>query len=56
MIINYFYIIIKGIIYMNYSDSEKSAIVAEYKQGIPVKGLSVKYEVSERTIYRWVKE
>lgn len=41
---------------MNYSDSEKSAIVAEYKQGIPVKGLSVKYEVSERTIYRWVKQ
>ena len=41
---------------MNYSDSEKSAIVAEYKQGIPVKGLRVKYEVSERTIYRWVKQ
>lgn len=41
---------------MNYSDSETLAIVAEYKQGIPVKGLSVKYEVSERTIYRWVKQ
>lgn len=31
---------------MNYSDSEKSAIVAEYKQGIPIKGLSIKYEIS----------
>lgn len=41
---------------MNYSDSEKSAIVAEYKQGIPIKGLSIKYEISERTIYRWAKQ
>ena len=41
---------------MNYSDSEKSAIVAEYKQGIPIKGLSIKYEISERTICRWAKQ
>ncbi|WP_325228401.1 IS3 family transposase [Oscillibacter sp.] len=41
---------------MNYSDSEKVVIVTKYKQGIPVQELSTEYGISERTIYRWVKQ
>ena len=41
---------------MNYSDSEKAIIVTKYKQRIPVQELSTEYGISERTIYRWVKQ
>lgn len=41
---------------MNYSDSEKAVIVAKCKQGVTVQELSTEYGISERTIYRWVKQ
>ena len=40
---------------MNYSDSEKAAIITKYKRGIPIQELSTEYGISERTIYRWAK-
>lgn len=40
---------------MSYTDQEKAAIIAQYKQGISVQKLSTEYEVCQRTIYRWAK-
>ena len=41
---------------MNYADSEKAVIAVRYKQGVPIQELSTEYGISERTIYRWVKQ
>lgn len=40
---------------MIYTDKEKVAIVALYKQGISTQSLGLEHNVSARTIYRWAK-
>ena len=41
---------------MTYADQEKTAIIAQYQQGISAQKLSAEYGVCERTIYRWAKK
>lgn len=40
---------------MNYTDEEKTNIIAQRKKGISVQQLSSQYGISVRTIYRWSK-
>lgn len=40
---------------MNYTDEEKTNIIAPWKKGISVQQLSSQYGISVRTIYRWSK-
>lgn len=40
---------------MNYTDEEKTNIIAQRKKGISVQQLSRQYGISVRTIYRWSK-
>ncbi len=41
---------------MTYTDQEKTAIIAKYRQGKPIQELCSEYEICARTIYRWAKK
>ena len=41
---------------MSYSQKTKSEVIIRHQQGASAKTLSDEYSISERTIYRWVKE
>lgn len=40
---------------MSHTEQEKTDIVMQYQQGISIQELSIKYNISARTIYRWAK-
>ena len=40
---------------MTYADQEKTAIIAQYRQGCPIQDLCAEYGVYAWTIYRWVR-